>query len=605
MCGIHGFAWKDADDSVGRMVSAAKHRGPDGSGTWGDSRLTLGHNLLAVTGEPDAATQPWVHPSGHVLVFNGEAYNHRDLRVGLKHRFKTDTDTETLAAGLAEQGPRFLERVDGMFALAWYCPHTRTLTLARDANGARPLYAGFLNDRPCFSSEIRSLLALGFPRRVCREAFRHYYHAGLVAGPLTMFEGVRRLVPGQVVSWNLDTRETEEWNLNAAPVAPVRLSGDELLETLAAKLRQAVRLTLHGRRRTGLLLSGGMDSGAVAYELARLSKDVRTFSTRFDLPHGRCRHNEDADCAAELAALYGTRHTEVAVNEELWVDGFEKAVLAMEEPRQGKSYGAYFHTFRQMRKAGVVVTLSGDGGDELLMGYKHQRDADWAARFAALQAGHRELPDPALRISPAQQWDYLTSWLPGRLTGDRINDFMYVECMHTLAEDFLVRNDKLGAWFGMEARFPMMCRLFRDFCRGIPGQTKARPYLSSPKWDVNNKSLLRQAYTGKLPLWMTARGKTGWRAPTDDWIIGSVSNPAKDGPVRQYVREALTDPRVRELFGLTDDTVENRYLNNRDLIGPPKPSGKTGQGVGMASQKELFAVLTFAAWLKTFDMQLW
>ncbi len=606
MCGIHGFAWKDTGGQADAMVAAARHRGPDGSGTWGDDRVTLGHNLLAVTADPEPARQPW-HHGNCVLVFNGEVYNHADLRKSLSHQCRTSSDTEVLAAGLHEQGVDFLRRVDGMYALAWYDPAAATLTLARDTNGARPLYAGFLNDRPVFSSEIRSLLALGFPRRVCRDAFRHYYHAGLVAGPLTMFEGIHRLVPGQVVTFNLATRNVEDDNLNDRP--PPEFTGNrrEIPGLLRTKLRQAVQLCWPEGRQAGLFLSGGMDSGAILYALARESDlRPRTFSTRFDLPHDRCPHNDDADVAAMLARMYKTTHREVRVGEQRWVDCLEKAVVAMEEPRQGKSYAAYYACNKLLKDSGVVVTLSGDGGDELLMGYKHQHTTPFSTRLGSLRSGNREPGNPALRMTLDEQVAYLESWLPkGGLTGDPANDFMYTECLHTLSEDFLVRNDKLGAAFGMEARFPMMCKVFRDFCRSIPGNVKADKYLHTGAWDVNNKSLLRQAYTGRLPLSVTAKGKTGWRAPTDDWIVGITTRPATDGPVRQYVRHLLKDKTVRDLFEITGDTVENRYLNNRDLVGPPKASGKPGKGVGMTSQKELFSVIMFAAWFKAFDMELW
>jgi asparagine synthase (glutamine-hydrolysing) len=139
MCAIHGFCWLDTDRSINLMTAAATARGPDGYGSWGDDRITLGHNLLAVSDDVMASTQPWCH-HGKVLVFNGEVYNYHDLRRELKHQCVTASDTEVLAAGLVEQGVEFLRKIDGMFSLAWYDPTVGELVLARDANGARPLY---------------------------------------------------------------------------------------------------------------------------------------------------------------------------------------------------------------------------------------------------------------------------------------------------------------------------------------------------------------------------------------------------------------------------------------------------------------------------------
>ena len=159
MCGIHGFCWEDKDKaSINLMVDRAKHRGPDGRGVWGDKLITLGHNLLAISDDPSISTQPW-HTGDYVLVFNGEIYNYRELKKDLDHKFVTDTDTEVLAVGMRAQGASFLEKLDGMFALAFYNKSTGDLILARDTNGAKPLYYSKFKDRLAFSSEISSLLS--------------------------------------------------------------------------------------------------------------------------------------------------------------------------------------------------------------------------------------------------------------------------------------------------------------------------------------------------------------------------------------------------------------------------------------------------------------
>lgn len=603
MCGVHGFTWKDTDRAVDRMVEAARHRGPDGSGTWGDDRVTLGHNLLSVADDPDNSRQPWAH-AGTVLAFNGQVFNHLDLRPLLTHQCVTGSDTETLAAGLVEHGPDFLRRVDGMFALAWYDSKDGTLLLARDTNGSRPMYYADTPGGLAFSSEIRSLLALGLPRRVSKEAFRHYYHAGLVAGPLTLFDGIRRLVPGEVIRVDLTTGLRTTSNLNRA-VTPYTGKPFDLLDLLRSKLRQAVSLVGRPRRRVGLYLSGGLDSTSVLHELAAIGRRPRSYSTRFELPHPKCRHNEDAALAEMVAKTYEVKHRELTVTQADWVAAVEATTLALEEPRQGKSLPAYYLTAALLAASGVVVTLSGDGGDELLLGYKHQTLTPFSRRLEGLRLGLRPLPDRDLHITVGEQADYLDGWLPkAGLTGDETNDFLYTECLHTLAEDFLVRNDKLGAAFGMEARFPMMSNVFRDFCRSIPSNLKAVTWRQGG-WSENTKPLLRMAYAGRLPTTIVHKPKSGWRAPTDDWLIGSIHHPAGDGPMRQYVRETLADPIVRELFGVTAADVENRYLNNRDFAGPMRPSGKPATGPGLSSQKELFTLLAFTAWFRAFDMHLW
>lgn len=606
MCGIHGFCWKDTTGAIDQMLELAKHRGPDGRAHWSDNYLTLGHNLLAITARQDIALQPKHHDS-FVLVFNGEIYNHKRLRKELRGPFKTESDTETLIVGLAQVGSEFLYRIDGMFALAFYNQTTGDLLLARDSNGAKPLYYAYKNNRLVFSSEIKSLLSLGLDRRVSQEAFKHYYHSGLVAGPLTLFDGIKRLVPGEVIKTNVKGGQEQRFNLNNKVLAPFTGDPAALPELLRERVRRAVETTYIGSRPTGLFLSGGMDSSTILHESrTRLQRDVMTFSTRFASPHPKCQYNEDADVAAQLAKIYKTKHQEIYVTEQMWIDDFEATVLALEEPRQGKSYPAYFATNRLLKQVGMVVTLSGDGGDELLLGYKHQHNTPFKTKLEALRAGHRLLSNQETHISADEQNEYLLSWLPaGGITGDVINDFMYTECLHTLSEDFLVRNDKLGMAFGMEARFPLMSKILRDFVRSVPSQYKIAS-AADGSWDVTNKWLLRQAYKDRLPESVTKKKKTGWRAPTDAWLIGLASQPAPDNSLlRDYIRSILKEPVIRELFELTENDIENRYLNNRDHFGPIKQSGKPGAGIGLSSQKELFTVLMFAAWFKQFNMCLW
>lgn len=608
MCGIHGFCWQDADKStVNTMIKAAHHRGPDGSGSWGNSFITLGHNLLAISDEPSLSSQPW-HHRNTVLAFNGEIYNYRELRGELQHTFATDTDTEVLAVGLEQHGVDFLSKLDGMFALAFYDKSANKLILARDTNGSKPLYYGRLDGRLAFSSEIKSLLEIGFPRKVSKEGFKHYYYSGLVAGPTTIFDGILKLIPGEVVSINLSNDTASRINLNNRTVPVYDGPAEEIPEILRVKLRQAVRMTLMGRRNIGMFLSGGMDSCSVFYELAAgLGVKPNTFSTRFQLPYEGCGYNEDADLASQLAMDYAANHHEVTISEHTWIDNLEKCILALEEPRQGKSYPAYYATNKLLKDHGMVVTLSGDGGDEILAGYKHHRSPPFARKLQALRAGHKQLKNSELGITVGEQNDYLMSWIPqGALTGDDLNDFLYIECLHTLSEDFLIRNDKLGMSFSMEARFPMMCGVFRDFARSIPSHLKTNKDFMVGDWSSNNKILLRQAYSGKLPDYITTKPKSGWRAPTDDWVIGTNAHPAVEtSPIRNYFKEVLMDRQIMDIFELTEKEVNGRYLNNRVHRGSLKPSGKYGSGPGLVSQKELFIVIMFAVWYKQFRMSMW
>lgn len=590
------------------MIEQANHRGPDGNGQWNDEHITLGHNLLSIVDDVKASTQPWIH-NDYVLVYNGEIYNYKELQSTINHQFKTNTDTEVLVAGIEQYGKSFIHKLDGMYAFACYNKKTKKLIIARDSNGAKPFYYCNFNNRFVFSSEIKSILSLGFPRKVSKEGFKHYYHSGLVAGYLTMFDGIKKLVPGEIIEIDLATNTKQSTNVNNDRIIPFDGNVKDIPDLLREKLKKAVEMTLMGRREIGLFLSGGLDSSSIFYELVNSSKTKpNTFSTRFVEPHEHSNYNEDANLAKMLSEKFNSNHKEVIIGEQEWIDNLEKCVLALEEPRQGKSFPAYYATNKLLADNGMTVTLSGDGGDELLAGYKHHQipivrtdDRTFRKKFEMLRSGHKGLKNKDLNINVNEQWDYLMSWLPkGNLTGDSLNDFLYIECLQVLSEDFLIRNDKLGMAFSMEARFPMMCNVFRDFIRSIPGIEKVSNDFLRVNHSLHNKHLLRKAYSGKLPDNIIKKVKSGWRSPTDDWTVGTKAHPAKDkSPMKDYFRSLLNNKEIMDIFEINNNDIENRYLNNKNF---DRIVGKTP--IGLVSQKELFIVVMFASWYKLFNMSM-
>jgi asparagine synthase (glutamine-hydrolysing) len=607
MCAIHGVFWP-SEEAMAKMIEQAHHRGPDGNGQWNDEHITLGHNLLSIVDDVKASTQPWIH-NDYVLVYNGEIYNYKKLQSTINHQFKTNTDTEVLIAGIEQYGKSFIHKLDGMYAFACYNKKTKKLIIARDSNGAKPFYYCNFNNRFVFSSEIKSILSLGFPRKVSKEGFKHYYHSGLVAGYLTMFDGIKKLVPGEIIEIDLTTNTKQSTNVNNDILIPFDGNVKDIPDLLREKLKKAVEMTLMGRREIGLFLSGGLDSSSIFYELVNSSKTKpNTFSTRFVEPHEHSNYNEDANLAKMLSEKFNSNHKEVIIGEQEWIDNLEKCVLALEEPRQGKSFPAYYATNKLLADNGMIVTLSGDGGDELLAGYKHHQipiirtdNRTFRKKFEMLRSGHKGLKNKDLNINVNEQWDYLMSWLPkGKLTGDSLNDFLYIESLQILSEDFLIRNDKLGMAFSMEARFPMMCNVFRDFIRSIPGKEKVSNDFLRVNYSLHNKHLLRKAYSGKLPDNIIKKVKSGWRSPTDDWTVGIKAHPAKDKSImKDYFRSLLNNKEIMDIFEINDNDIENRYLNNKNF---DRIVGKTP--IGLVSQKELFIVVMFASWYKLFNMSM-
>ena len=591
MCAIHGIVDVKPELMV-KMVKAAHHRGPDDNGIFEDDYITLGHNLLSIVGQVEEGKQPY-HYEDCVLVYNGEIYNYKDL----SHNPKTDT--ETLAKGLKKEGWEFLKKCDGMFALAFYNKTTKELILARDTNGTKPLYYGYLKDKLYFSSEIRSLLECGFERRVCKKALSLYYNQGYNPGYLTMFEGIKKLVPGQVLV-NGHSHNLLDYNLPQVD----NLDINHVKRNVQLKHNYSVKQTLMGRRNIGLFLSGGLDSTSILYEMKELGVRPRTFTSSFATTDPKSKLNQDSEIAKRVCDEWGIENNMLYQTQQDYVDALEDTFYALEEPRQGKSFPTYYNMNKFISSHDITVTLAGDGGDELFAGYKHHKDPDWRGKLKMLRINNRPLKNPELECSLDDQMAYLLEWLPIKqiLNKDKLNDFLYVESLNALAEDFLVRNDKLGMAFSMEGRFPILNKRLRDYVRALPSELKIDiDFAKKPK--NKHKYLQKKAYQGLLPKYILEHSKTGWRFPTDEILIGRMDQPAPDnGVLKDYIRETLNNKELMDIFEYDMIDVEDRYLNNREHKKNIKGVDKAGPG--LKSQKELFCTLNFAVWKKVYGMTL-
>ena len=184
---------------------------------------------------------------------------------------------------------------------------------------------------------------------------------------------------------------------------------------------------------------------------------------------------------------------------------------------------------------------------------------------------------------------------------------MYIECLNTLAEDFLIRNDKLGMRFSMEGRFPFMNRTFRDFVRSIPGRVKVNKKFLEENWAFHNKPLLKTAYYKRLPKQILERDKTGWRFPTDEGIIGKMTQPAPDStPLKEYFRSLMKNKDIQNIFEYTTSEIDDKYMLNKNWKVDVNEKGDpvVHPNAGQKSQKELFTIATFAAWYKVFKMNI-
>ncbi|MEY6432697.1 asparagine synthase (glutamine-hydrolyzing) [Thioalkalicoccus limnaeus] len=445
MCGVCGLWQPGGGDAaalrarIASMTATLAHRGPDGTGTWVDAAagIAFGHRRLAVLDLSPHGHQPMVSADGrYLLTFNGEIYNHRSLRAALPSdtSWRGHSDTEVLLAALAHWGvPRALERLNGMFAFALWDRRDRTLVLARDRLGEKPLYYGWAGRHFLFGSELKALRAHpDWSGDVDRDVLALFLRLGHVPAPYSIHRGIRQLGPGTFATITDPSRDpalTCYWS--AAAIAErgqhEAFDGDrhEAIKTLEELLRDAVALRMQADVPIGAFLSGGIDSSTiVALMQAQSRQAVRTYSIGF----AEAGYDE-APRARAVAHHLGTDHTEHYVTPEEALAVIPRLPDLWDEPFADPSQ-IPTHLVATLARRDVTVCLSGDGGDELFGGYTRYL---WAARtwkaigWVPLSARHA-LASGIQRVSP-HVWNGVlrpvARWLPGPLAihhpGDRLH----------------------------------------------------------------------------------------------------------------------------------------------------------------------------------------
>lgn len=451
MCGLAGFlapGWANlgAADAVRRMADTLAHRGPDDAGVWtdDDAGVALAHRRLAILDLSPAGHQPMQCPAGrYILVFNGEIYNHVDLRaelekLGLAPQWRGHSDTETLLAGFSVWGIRqTVERCVGMFAFAVWDRQLRQLTLARDRLGEKPLYYGWQGhgEQACllFGSELKALRAHpAFAGQIDRGAVALLMRYNYVPTPYSIYCGIRKLPPGTVLtlSWRRrDAVPEPYWSLAEVAVSgqhsPFSGSPDEAVDLLDGLLRQAIGRQMLADVPLGAFLSGGVDSSTiVALMQAQSTRPIKTFTIGFD----EAAYNE-AEHAKAVARHLGTDHSTLYVSPAEAMAVIPKLPSLYCEPFSDSSQIPTL-LVSQLARSRVTVSLSGDGGDELFGGYNRYLLANrlWR-KLARLPRGVRQgVADGIRTLSPATWNAFLTPMqrlLPAKLKLANIGDKMH------------------------------------------------------------------------------------------------------------------------------------------------------------------------------------
>jgi asparagine synthase (glutamine-hydrolysing) len=609
MCGIAGILSLTGRPPDGRllerMTAALDHRGPDAEGTHFDGPVALGHRRLSIIDLSDAGRQPLANEDDSVWVtFNGEIYNFQDLRARLEalgHRFRTNTDTEAIVHAYEQYGARCVERFRGMFAFAVWDRNRRTLFLARDRVGKKPLYYTTTDGQFLWASELQALLRHpGVPRDLDPTALDDYLTYGYIPAPRTIFRGVRKLPPACRLTLTLteDGRssiaEEQYWQL--AYVPKLDLDEDEAVDGLLEVLTEAVKLRLIADVPLGALLSGGLDSSLVVALMAGLSaQPVKTFSVGFEeaefneLPHAR-----------RVAERFGADHHELIVGPG-GTDVLPTLVRHYGEPFADSSAVPAYHVARLTRRH-VTVVLNGDGGDESFGGYERYLGHAWAEHYRRVPALIRRGVAGAAAIIPESlsrrsrlaqakrflqagdlppacrylQWVSFFSddmkrslyapelrqqlaghraedWLAGLYDtarhggGDAADTLLDVDVRSYLPFDLLVKMDIATMANSLEARSPLLDHKVMEFAAQLPGRFKLR--------GGRLKYLLKRVGARLLPPENIRRRKMGFGAPVGRWMRNEL------GPL---VDDVLLSPRSLGRGYFRPEAVRHLVRTHRD-----------------------------------------
>lgn len=609
MCGIAGFlrfsGRKSPDDPeiLDAMARSIRHRGPDGQGVWAEDGAGLAHRRLSIIDLSDAAAQPMLTPDGrHAICYNGEIYNFLDVRrelEGLGETFRTHSDTEVLLLALRRWGADALARLNGMFAFAFFDRKTRSMMLARDRIGEKPLHYAAIGDALVFGSEIKAICEWPeFERRPDLRAISHYLAFQYVPAPMSAFEGVKKLPPAtfMIVRPGEVGEPKTYWRL-PKPRAGRPPSARDLAAEARELLRLGVRRRLVSDVPVGAFLSGGIDSSLTTALMAlECGGPIKTFSIGFDEPK-----YDEREFARKVASRYGVEHHEEVVREDA-ADILPTLVWHYNEPFADSSALPTYFLSRLARRH-VTVALSGDGGDEFFMGYGRYQtclDMEWiggmprpmrrAAGFIAdkmpAELARRRYFRGAKRVLklcsdlPASRYEYtIMSFMDcdkNESYGDALRPYLaessvrlldkYFDAapnlpsgaawadIHTyLPDDILVKVDIAAMAHGLETRPPFLDPDLMEWAAALPPGVKTA--------DGQLKNILKQAARGLLPEEVIYRPKMGFGAPIDVWFQRKFEGLARDTLLssRSLSRGLFKKAYVERIL---DDHASGRQLHH-------------------------------------------
>lgn len=598
MCGIAGFThtdWVTDADRIRRAASTLQHRGPDQQGVFQSDAVALAATRLKII-DLDGGDQPILSDDGDtVIVFNGEVYNHRELRRDLErlgHRFRSRCDTEVVLRAFLEWDLECLSRLRGMFAFAIWSESRKRLVLGRDRLGIKPLYVAHRGRDVFFGSELKAIFVHPeIPRNLSLSGLDCYLSMNYVPSPWTLVEGIEKLPPGHWLEWENGKERTGcYWQL---PFGTREQSLDSAKERLDSLLRESIREHLISDVPLGVWLSGGVDSSAILHYAATESgSTLKTFSVSF-----QGRSFDESAYIRQVVERYQTEHEQVDLNPSLnLLDAIEEFAYYSDEP--SADAGALPVWFlSKLCKTRTTVALSGEGADELFGGYLTHRASVLAERarklpssglrfvrnqlrrlpvsddkigleyklkrflegcFMAEAAGHvywngafsaeqkRELLAQPLPAALDRILGELADRVPGR---DRLAPYLWFDQKYYLPDDILYKVDRISMAHAVEVRPPFLDHRIAEFAAALPASLKIR--------GGRQKVVLKELMKDKLPSSTLHRKKIGLDIPAHDWFRGPL-RPLLEETMDEGISEYNQIFRGGAIRGFLDSHMERR-----------------------------------------------
>jgi len=612
MCGIVGVASRlqiSRRDQLVTQCDTMNHRGPDDTGIWWspDGVVGLAHRRLAIIDLSPAGHQPMSDESGDLcIVFNGEIYNFKELRLTLLnrgHRFRSESDTEVILAAYHEWGVECLHHFNGMFAFALYDQTKRRLLIARDRAGEKPLFYRLANDTFSFASELKALMAdPAFPRRINPEALDCYLAFGYVPGEYCILDGVKKLPPAHALTFDLCNGQLSVWRYWKLP-APLEGQCDAqaanevtLQEELEHLLEDAVRRQLVADVPVGILLSGGIDSSLITAIAARVAASVKTYTIRFP---GHPKYDETKH-ARLISSYFGTEHMELDA-ELSTMRLLPMLAFQYDEPIADSSMIPTYLVSKLVRQH-CAVAMGGDGGDELFGGYAHynlllwmRKNFGWTPGFSreaiawlatkllplgskgrnSLQALGTDLDVGTPLLAPYFDVDARRSLLkadfisqsasvgsaerirerhaPG--SGDLLQRATRMDFENYLPEDVLVKVDRASMLNSLEVRAPFLDYRIIEFAfHKVPSHLKTT---------LTSRKILPKLLAAKLlPRGFDLERKQGFSVPLPAWL----NDPEWNDYFRQVLLHSSGTPFNRPFVQKLFDNQARGYSNSYRLF---------------------------------------